>query len=60
MPQVTIKTGFKDPNGHEEQLTEYICDHPNCPNIATRVLGGHVGLRVIAAVCEAHATFHQR
>jgi len=28
MPRITIKTGFRDSEGHEEKLTEYICDVP--------------------------------
>jgi len=54
MPWVTIKTGLTDPDGHEEKLTEYLCDHPGCPNIATRELGCLVELRLRAAVCEEH------
>ena len=59
MPQIAIKTGFTAPDGREEELTEYLCDHPDCPNIATRVLGCVVGLRLMAAVCEVHATKQQ-
>ena len=55
MSRVTIKTGFMDANGHEEELTEYFCDVPDCPNIATNVLGCIVELRQMAAVCEEHA-----
>jgi len=55
MSRVTIKTGFMDADGHEEELTEYLCDYPNCPNIATSVLGCIVELRQMAAVCEVHA-----
>jgi hypothetical protein len=55
IPQVTIKTGLTTPDGREEQLTEYLCDHPGCPNIATHVLGWVVELRMMAAVCDEHA-----
>lgn len=55
MSRVTIKTGLTDPDGREEELTEYLCDYPECPNIATRVLGCLVELRLMAAVCEEHA-----
>jgi hypothetical protein len=55
MPQVTIRTGFKDADGHEETLTEYLCDYPGCPNVATRILGCLVEVRAMAAVCEVHA-----
>jgi len=54
MPWVTIKTGLTTPDGHEEKLTEYICDHPGCPNIATHMLGVIVALRVSASVCDEH------
>lgn len=55
MPQITIKTGLTTPDGHEEQITEYICDYPGCPNIATQILGCLVELRLMAAVCDTHA-----
>ena len=55
IPQVTIKTGLTTPDGHEELLTEYLCDHLGCPNIATQVLGCVIELRLVAAVCSEHA-----
>jgi hypothetical protein len=55
MPQVTIKTGLMTPDGHEELLTEYMCDHSGCPNIATHVLGCVMDVRLAAVVCEEHA-----
>ena len=54
MPQVTIKTGIMGPDGREETLVEYICDHPGCPNPATRVLGVVAELGVRALVCDEH------
>ena len=54
MPWVTIKTGLTGPDGREEELREYLCDHPGCPNIATHVLGCIAELRVLASVCEEH------
>ena len=36
IPIVVTKTGLKTPNGQEELLTEYFCDHPDCPNVATQ------------------------
>ena len=54
MPQVTIKTGIMGPDGREETLVEYICDHPGCPNPATRVLGALVELGVRALVCDEY------
>jgi hypothetical protein len=55
MSRVTIKTGFIDADGHEEELTEYLCDYPDCPNIATSVLGHIRELGQTAAVCDEHA-----
>jgi len=54
MPWVTVKTGLTAPDGREEELKEYFCDHPGCPNIATHVLGSIVELRLFASVCEEH------
>ena len=56
LSRVTIKTGLKAPDGSEEKLTEYLCDYPNCPNFATRIVGCLVELRLMAAVCETHAS----
>ena len=55
MCQVTIKTGLTAPDGREEELTEYLCDYPDCPNFATRLVGCLVELRLMAAVCDVHA-----
>jgi hypothetical protein len=52
IPQVTIKTGLKTPDGREELLAEYFCDHPGCHNIATHVLGCTVELCLVAVVCK--------
>ena len=55
MPRVTIKTGFVGAGGLEEELSEYLCDVPDCPNTATHVLGCIKELGACAVVCEAHA-----
>ena len=52
---MTIKTGLTTPDGREELLTEYLCDHPGCPNIATHVLGRVRELGLVSAVCDQHA-----
>jgi hypothetical protein len=52
---VTIKTGLLDPDGREEELTEYLCDYPNCPNFATKAFGCKE-LGLMNAVCEEHAS----
>jgi len=54
MPIVTIKTGFRLPDGKEETLTQYLCDWPGCPNAAVHVLGSIRELRGLAVVCEEH------
>jgi hypothetical protein len=55
IPQVTIKTGLTTPEGRDEVLTEYFCDQPGCPNIATNVLGCVREVGMVAAVCDEHA-----
>jgi hypothetical protein len=55
IPQVTIKTGLTTLDGREELLTEYLCDHPDCPNIATQVLGCVAELHLAVVVCSQHA-----
>jgi hypothetical protein len=54
MPRVTLRAS--DPaGGSEELLTEYICDWPDCPNIAEHMLGVVRELRIFVAVCGPHA-----
>ncbi len=55
IPQVTINTGLKTPDGRDEILMEYLCDQPGCPNIATHVLGCVIEVGAMAAVCDEHA-----
>ena len=55
MPQVTIHSGITTREGHEEKLTEYLCDWPGCPNIATQVVGCVKELGVVSAFCKEHA-----
>ncbi len=52
MPQVTIRTII---DGREETLSEYLCDWPECPNVATEVVGVVRELRIRAAMCAEHA-----
>jgi len=35
-------------------LSEYQCDIPDCPNVATHVIGSSRELRMSFAVCEEH------
>lgn len=55
MPRVTIRTGIIGPNGQEEVLTEYMCDFPDCPNVAEHVAGVIRELGVAAVMCDQHA-----
>ncbi len=54
MPRVSMKTGFLTPAGAEEVLTEDICDWPDCPNVATHVMGCIKELRTVVVVCDQH------
>jgi hypothetical protein len=55
MPRVTIRTGIIAPDGQEEVLTEYICDWPDCPNVAEHVTGVVRELAFAAVMCKEHA-----
>jgi len=54
MSRVVIKTGLTSPDGGDEELSEYICDEPGCPNVATHVIGRVATLGLSAVVCEQH------
>lgn len=52
MPRVTLRTETAD---HKEvTITEYMCDMPDCPNVAEHVLGVVRELRALAIVCAPH------
>ena len=55
MPLVTVKTGLAEPDGSEEELTEYFCDSPNCANIASRVVRFVSEIGECLVLCEQHA-----
>ena len=55
MPRVTIRTGFIGADGQEEELSEFVCDAPGCPNIATDVLGCVTDAGLAVVVCADHA-----
>lgn len=55
MPRVTIRTGVIGANGHEELLSEFMCDAPGCPNIATDVVGHVKECGFAAVMCQEHA-----
>jgi hypothetical protein len=52
MPRITLRA--ESPAGKEETVTEYVCDWPDCPNVAEHVLGVVRELRQFAAVCPEH------
>lgn len=52
MPPVTLRTTDADDKTHT--LTEYLCDWPDCPNVAEHVLGVLPGLRAMSALCLEH------
>ena len=52
VPQVTIRTTL---NGREETLTEYLCDWPDCPEVAVHAVGIIRELRAITVMCAEHA-----
>lgn len=52
MPQITIRTIV---DGREETLSEYLCDWPDCPDVAVHVVGVVRELRIRAAMCAEHA-----
>jgi len=60
MPQVTIRSGERDDEGREEVLTEYLCDWPDCPNVAVHVIGVVRELGMMSALCDQHAAQIQK
>ena len=54
MPRITLRA-VVSADGTEDTLTEYICDWPDCPNIAEHVAGAIRELRQFAALCPEHA-----
>jgi hypothetical protein len=61
MPRVTIRTGMIALNGEEEVLTEYLCDWPDCANVAEHVAGVVRELALMSVVCREHAALmHKR
>src|ERR1700752_3693580 len=56
MPQVAIRLTVDD---REETISEYICDWPDCPNVAVEVVGVACELRLVTVVCTEHARQHR-
>jgi hypothetical protein len=55
MPVVTIRTGVAATHGGEETISEYLCDFPDCPNVAVHVVGVARELNMSLAMCAEHA-----
>ena len=55
MARVVMKSEFLMPDGTQEELAEFMCDWPDCPNIATQVLGCVKELGLSIFVCDEHA-----
>jgi hypothetical protein len=59
MPWVTIRTGMKSADGQEQVLKEYLCDWPDCANVAEHVVGiardNGDGARVLSRTRDAEA-----
>ena len=60
MPRVSIPTGLIRDDGREEILSEYLCDHPGCANVAVHVVGVVRGLNISFVVCAEHAALKRR
>ena len=57
MPQVKIRATF---DGREESISEYICDWPDCPNVADNVVGFGREVKLSYALCAEHAAKKQK
>lgn len=55
MPRVTIKTGIAGEDGLEEVLGEYLCDWPDCANVAEEVIGAVREVAAVCVMCKEHA-----
>jgi hypothetical protein len=52
MPRITLRLTV---DGREESLSEYICDWPDCPNVAIEVVGVAPSPRLVTSMCTEHA-----
>jgi hypothetical protein len=55
VPWVVIKTGFISTDGQETVLREYLCDSPNCGEVAEHLVGVARDVPMMRAVCLQHA-----
>jgi hypothetical protein len=56
---VILRTGITS-NGQEEVLQEYLCDWPDCPNVAVHVVGVVKEIGLLSVVCDEHASKIER
>jgi hypothetical protein len=54
MPWITLKIGIAEPDGREAVLKEYLCDWPDCPDVAEETLGVVRELGIVSAMCRHH------
>jgi hypothetical protein len=55
MPLVVIKTDLTDSECGEEILSEYLCDWPDCADVAVHAVGTVRELGSSFVVCSQHA-----
>jgi len=55
MPWVIVEPGVGGPRSYREKLTIYLCDWPDCPNVAEHILGCVKELAAAVALCKQHA-----
>jgi hypothetical protein len=53
LPRLTLRCP-QSADAEEETLSEYMCDWPDCPNVAEHVLGSIRELRAFVVVCGEH------
>jgi hypothetical protein len=56
---VILRTGITS-NGQEQVLHEYLCDWPDCPNVAVHVVGVVKEIGLLSVVCHEHASKIER
>jgi hypothetical protein len=60
MPRVTIRTGMIGADGQEVILTDYLCDWPDCANVAEHLAGFVRELALVSVLCREHAAIQQK
>ena len=57
MPRVTLRA-TDSADGKEDTVSEYICDWPDCPDVAVHVVGVVRELRTFVAMCDDSGNRH--